>query len=223
MLGIVKALGKGIELTPKLAELVRAGYREAVLIVPAGDDAHGIGKIVQALEDDRGIDHSHHERRKGDQERDCAYLHLKVVYDAAALGVRLMQVHCPSDGALAADWDGVAAGKGLVLLRGAEHRLAAESGEQIARGGLGSCVRLRIVYYVPGLPGNYYPVIALNVEKAQHLGNALLIGIIKARKRGGKRRGLTLHGLFLLLKHSVARGDERIDIQQQEQDQQQHR
>ena len=84
-------------------------------------------------------------------------------------------------------------------------------------------MRLRIVYYLPGLPGNYYPVIALNVEKAQHLGNALLIGIVKARKSGSERRGLALHGLFLLLKHGVARGDERIDIQQQEQDQQQHR
>ena len=102
-------------------------------------------------------------------------------------------------------------------------RLAAEGNEQIARGGLRPCVRLRIVYYIPGFPGNYYPVIALNVEKAQHLGNALLIGIVKARKSGGKRCGLALHRLFFLLKHGVARGDERIDIQQQEQDQQQHR
>ena len=194
-----------------------------MLIVPAGNDAHGIGKVVQSLEDDRGIYHGHHERREGDYEGDGAYLHLEVVYDAAALGVRLMQVHRPRDGALTADGDGVAAGEGLVLLRGAEHRLAAESGEQIARGGLGSCVRLSIVYYIPGLPGNYYPVIALNVEKAQHLGNALLIGIVKARKSGSERCGLALHGLFLLLKHGVARGDERIDIQQQEQDQQQHR
>ena len=84
-------------------------------------------------------------------------------------------------------------------------------------------MRLRVVYYISGLPGDYYPVIALNVEKAQHLGNALLIGMVKACKRGGKRRGLTLHRFFFLLKHGVARGDERIDIQQQEQDQQQHR
>ena len=76
-------------------------------------------------------------------------------------------------------------------------------------------MRLRIVYYIPGFPGDYYPVIALNVEKAQHLGNALLIGIVKARKSGSERCGLALHGLFLLLKHGVARGDERIDIQQQ--------
>ena len=223
MLGIVQTLGKSVELASKLAELIRAGYCEAVLIVPAGDDTHGIGKVVQSMKDDRGIDHGHHERREGNYEGDCAYLYLKIVYDAAALGVRLMQVYSPSNGALAADRDGIAAGKGLVHLRGPEHRLAAEGGEQISRGGLWSCMRLRIVYYIPGLSGDDYPVIALNVEKAQHLGNALLIGIIQARKSGGKRRGLALHRFLFLLEHGVARGDERIDIQQQEQDQQQHR
>ena len=116
VLGIVKALGKGVEFAPELAELVRAGYREPVLIVPAGDDAHGIGKVVQSLEDDRGIYHGHHERREGDYEGDGAYLHLEVVYDAAALGVRLMQVHRPCDGALTADGDGVAAGESFILL-----------------------------------------------------------------------------------------------------------
>ena len=39
VLGVVKAFGKRVELAPELAELVRAGYREPVLIVPAGDDA----------------------------------------------------------------------------------------------------------------------------------------------------------------------------------------
>ena len=87
-----------------------------MLIVPAGDDAHGIGKVVQPLEDDRGIYHGHHERREGDYEGDGAYLHLEVVYDTAALGVRLMQVHRPCDGALTADGDGVAAGESFILL-----------------------------------------------------------------------------------------------------------
>ena len=220
-LGILQIGGQGVEFPPQLGQLVLALYLHAVFVVAAGDDADGVGELLELAQHRRAVERRHHQSRQGDDDGQHPDLQLQLPQDLAALGVVFPQEDRAGDIARACDGDGVAGQEAPVPKDGAEHRLALQGRKQVglhllAAGAVGVVNRVA-VHICDG-----DTLKALHVQQAQHLRHVLLVRLLQPRQGRGQRGGLALHGLLLLLIDRVAGGDVGEDVEHHKQHRQQH-
>ena len=187
LLVLLQALGEGVELALKLADLVVARDLVPVGIVAAGDRVHAARQTVKAPQDDPRERRRQQQSGKADGEREKDDAVLDRENDGGAFGVDLGQADRADHGAAAADGDGDAAGKGRIGKDRAEHAFPGEGRLQVLQ------IR-RILAVVENdaaaLIDDDDPVEAGEVQKAQHVVDTVLAEPVQRTEGRGDDRDL---------------------------------